>query len=196
LNKVKKHAPNAIRMAIGLGTSSTFTILDLCHVLHEKSCFWCGQTGAYIDMFALKRRCLKLNHYQPNDPIFRSELDPSIQYLTSAVRASTPSVQDLSVRFVGPNGVTRERFYALPMAQLEIMSAAMRIYMIPNSLSLFGENTPRQCITSIVAPWHSSNSMEAETGVSCRLCEERIHTARLFNLYLRTLSAEIERLDT
>ena len=181
-----KHAPHTIRMAIGLGTSSTFTILDLCHVLHEKNCFWCGQKGAYIDMFALKRRCLKLNHYRPNDSIFRSELDLSIRNLTSADRASIPSIKDISTRFVGPNGVTRLRFYALPMSQPEIMSAATGISMHPDTLSLFGENTSRQCITSIFAPWLSPNSMEAETGVLCRLCEERLHTARRFNPYLGT----------
>jgi hypothetical protein len=54
--KIMLHAPNVIRMAIGIATAHTFNLKQLYEALCQHSCAsGCGKPAPYLDMFTLTR---------------------------------------------------------------------------------------------------------------------------------------------
>lgn len=175
------HASNTIRMAIGIGTAHTFTIRELFATLCEVNCSFCAKPGPYIDVFALKRRCLGLNGHRNDEPLFpMMHRQLSEHNIDTSNLSSVSSFNSIPGHYWGGTSPHRSTFYdpngILPSAKDMKSRADKRLMRYVGNL--------HYCC--VVAPWISNTSMTAREARTCTIC----HASRpTISSFLTAMSA-------
>ncbi|KNG46410.1 zinc finger containing protein [Stemphylium lycopersici] len=119
LRSVMKHAPNSIRMAIGIQTAHTFNIKELFTKLCERTCgeIGCEKLAAYVNVFTLSRHCLFIGGdcSCPHGPVSEDRL--AISRMDQKAISSLPSFYAIIGRY--------SEYWGRP---LEVHSEGRRFY--------------------------------------------------------------------
>jgi hypothetical protein len=182
--KILVHAPNTIRMAIGLKVASRFSLKHLFEVLCEKHCPSCGKFAPMINIFTLQRLCYSVrggcsarNGSDDPTPTLRERLLGWFPELESSID-QIPSFRAITGRC--GSAVIRSPSTLYSMAIAAELSAQFKT---PNSRSVQGEwinpisnegiwieEAIGARMTSVLSPWLSNSSMEAENAAICGIC--------------------------
>lgn len=182
------HAPDTIRMAIGIRTAHTFTIKQLFEKLCQKTCDGtCNHLAPYIDMFRLTRTCLEVGGLPrcSNMPgNFAVEHAKELYGLTQADMIGLKKFKAVE----GDYGKYWNYIKVHKLPNPNISSPNYPWYydghdVIERAASLGkkGKRTgfvwpfkfdPSSKYTAVFAPWLNEKEADADFGVFCHLCQE------------------------
>jgi len=190
------HAPNTIRMAIGIHTAHTFTISELYAKLVQRTCDTtaCNNLAPYLDVFTLSRRCLSVggpcsptrilgprNHSSLQD---YCEFDAGLLSHVPSFRAiegtygqkyNQLSVQYTETMFFDQDGQPAWKprdtniYYDTAAVHLKTGKHDPVLRLTDQQADKIGLD-PHWKLAAVVAPWLVDGGRTAEYGTFCEYC--------------------------
>jgi len=183
-----QNASNSVRMAIAIGTASTFTFKALFSKLCQKSCDGknCDKLAPYIDVFTVTRRCLGVGRGCRKDnssPVIRADLEVRVkdaEFDPLPLRSFQALCGNYNSAYLfchGHIGFEDELIFY----DYDEIRAALGLEEGPLIPGRWGTECPRWNRCSITAPWLQGRGYDGEYEVFCDVCDggEGHHTASI-----------------